>query len=245
MRLKPFVFALLAVLAAGVPARAQELCQPDTYEAALYTVCTVDLASMDLALYAADTDGSPYGSFASLAAALAGEGKQLIFAMNAGMFDDKLKPIGLYIENGWRIKKANTRDGYGNFHMKPNGVFYIAGREAGVMETQAFLRSGIAPDYATQSGPMLVIDGAIHPKFSPDSTSFKRRNGVGVIDGHKAVFVISEDAVTFYAFAKLFAERLGAQNALFFDGTVSSLFYGNRSDNFFQIGPIVAVTRPQ
>jgi uncharacterized protein YigE (DUF2233 family) len=91
---------------------------------------------------------------------------------------------------------------------------------------------------------MLVVNGAIHPKFGPASTSFKRRNGVGVVDGQTAVFAISEDAVTFYAFAKLFKDRLGTRNALFFDGTVSSLYFGNRSDSIFPLGPMVAVTRP-
>ena len=49
-----------------------------------------------------------------------------------------------------------------------------------VMETEAFAKSGRKPDFATQSGPMLVINGKIHPKFSETGTSAKVRNGVGV-----------------------------------------------------------------
>ena len=47
--------------------------------------------------------------------------------MNAGMFGEDLKPIGLYVEDGVQAKRLNRRDGYGNFHLKPNGVFYVNG----------------------------------------------------------------------------------------------------------------------
>jgi len=221
-----------------------QICQPFTFAEARYTVCKVDVQAMDLGLYSATPDGQPFGSFSALSNWLVEQGRQLVFAMNAGMYDDSLKPIGLYIENGVRKKKANTRDGFGNFHLKPNGVFYVAGSKLGVMETNAFLRSGIAPDFATQSGPMLVINGAIHPKLGPNSTSFKRRNGVGALDDHTAAFVISEDQVSFYAFATMFRDGLGARNALFFDGTISSLYSADRDDSFFPLGPIVAVTAP-
>jgi uncharacterized protein YigE (DUF2233 family) len=113
------------------------------------------------------------------------------------------------------------------------------------METSAFLKSGIRPDFATQSGPMLVIDGKLHPKFGPQSTSFKKRNGVGVIAQDKVVFAISETGVTFHAFARFFRDELGASNALFLDGSISSLHYGGRSDGFFPLGPIVAVSKTQ
>ncbi len=107
------------------------------------------------------------------------------------------------------------------------------------METGAFLKSGIKPDFATQSGPMLVIDGKLHPKFGPQSTSFKKRNGVGMIDKDMVVFAISESGVTFHTFARFFRDELGADNALFLDGSISSLHYGDRSDGFFPLGPIV------
>ena len=88
---------------------------------------------------------------------------QLVFATNAGMFDADYKPIGLYVENGRELVRTNTRSGWGNFHMKPNGIFYVAGERAGVLETGAYLRKQLHP--ATQSGPMLVINGRLHPRF--------------------------------------------------------------------------------
>jgi uncharacterized protein YigE (DUF2233 family) len=59
---------------------------------------------------------------------------------NAGMFDPKLKPVGLYVEEGQELVHVNTKPGKGNFHMKPNGIFYICPGSAGVAETQAFLK---------------------------------------------------------------------------------------------------------
>ena len=169
----------------------------------------------------------------------------LLFAMNAGMYGEDLKPIGLYVEDGRRLKKANRRDGPGNFHLKPNGVFFIDGDKGGVMETEAYLASGLQPRYASQSGPMLVIDGKIHPKFSVDGTSYQRRNGVGSPDPHTLVFAISEGAVNFHSFARLFRDHLGCPNALFLDGSISSLHAAelSRSDGFFDLGPIVALAK--
>jgi hypothetical protein len=50
---------------------------------------------------------------------------------------------------------VNTTSGYGNFHMKPNGVFYVSVDRAAVAETRAFLKQRPQADLATQSGPMI------------------------------------------------------------------------------------------
>jgi hypothetical protein len=49
--------------------------------------------------------------------------------------------------------------------VKPNGIFYIAAGRAAVAETQAFLKQRPQTNLATQSGPMLVINGRLHPRF--------------------------------------------------------------------------------
>ncbi len=221
-------------------------CLPEIHDGSDYTVCRFDVSVDRIDLFWRDEEKRPYGAFRPLAEAIRPAGKALVFGMNAGMYDDRLAPIGLYVEDGREHKPANTRDGPGNFHLKPNGVFFVANGRAGVMETKEFLGSGIKPRIATQSGPMLVIDGNIHPRFLEDSTSRKRRNGVGVgPQGRKVVFVISEDFVTFHAFASLFRDKLKTPNALFFDGTVSSLHAQNlnRSDWGRPMGPIVGVIR--
>ncbi|MDO8352432.1 MAG: phosphodiester glycosidase family protein [Aestuariivirga sp.] len=224
---------------------AGSLCSPLSYEGNAYSVCRVDLRETRLETFNLDGKGAPLGSFTALAESLSAEGKELGFAMNAGMFDEGLKPIGLYIEAGTQAKKLNRRDGYGNFHVKPNGVFYITGDRVGVATTDTYVKLNEKPDFATQSGPMLVIEGKIHPKFSPGGISYKMRNGVGVLDAHTAIFVISENAVNFYDFAMLFRDGLKCANALFFDGTVSSLYSPElgRNDGFAALGPMVGAVK--
>jgi uncharacterized protein YigE (DUF2233 family) len=237
---------LSAFLIFGLAAPAQAACGLTSSGGARYTVCEFDAAKDKLAIYDLDASGQPYGGFAALGSALAAQGKELSFAMNAGMFGEDLKPVGYHVEGGKVLHKANRASGAGNFHLKPNGIFYVAGQKAGVMETEAFLRSGIKPDFATQSGPMLLVNGAVHPKISPTGTSLKIRNGVCVTDANKAVFAISESFVTFYQFALLFRDGYRCKNALFLDGSVSSLHAPElkRSDFLTRLGPMVGVTVP-
>ena len=234
------LLAIVVLVLSGAVARAA------CHSQAGYSVCELDTRTDKIALFNLDSSGQPYGGFDALQKSLIAQGQQLSFAMNAGMFGVDLKPIGLYVEGGNRLHKLNRANGPGNFHLKPNGVFYVGAGKAGVMETEAFVHSGIKPEFATQSGPMLVINGAIHPKISPAGTSAKLRNGVCVNDGTKVEFVISYSFVTFYDFASFFRDTLGCKNALFLDGSVSSLYSPElgRSDFLARLGPMVGVTAP-
>jgi uncharacterized protein YigE (DUF2233 family) len=220
-------------------APAADICGPLAFDGKRYVVCTIDLRRFALRLFLRGADGEPYGDLGRLVRSP--EGAALVFAMNAGMYDSARLPVGLYVENGRTLKGANTANGRGNFHLKPNGVFYAADGMAGVMETERFLHVRPRAEIATQSGPMLVIDGRIHPKFSEDSASRKLRNGVGVHDPHTAVFAISDEPVTFGAFAHLFKDGLLCANALFLDGSISSLYAPSlgRSDTLMPTGPII------
>ncbi|MDD2868609.1 phosphodiester glycosidase family protein [Neomegalonema sp.] len=222
-------------------------CRAQIYESGFYKVCRYDPAKMRLALFNLDPAGQPFGAFGTLRDHLAAQGERIVFAFNAGMFDEALKPIGLYIEAGRKLKALNRRAGYGNFHLKPNGVFYIREGRPGVLETEAYARrfereDVKPPEYATQSGPMLVVDGKIHPAFMEDSASRKFRNGVGVTAGGEAIFVISDLPVTFHAFGRFFRDGLKTPNALFLDGSLSSLFSPElrRDDRARPLGPMVA-----
>lgn len=239
---------ICAVLCAAVaPASAGAApCRSERFEGTAYTVCSFDVRSADLRIFWGDADGEPYASFSALADDLAGQGLTLQFAMNGGMYAEDLSPVGLYVENGEEVRPANTNDGPGNFHMKPNGVFYLGGGEAGVLETGRFLQARPRARFATQSGPMLVIDGTIHPRFIPGSDSLKRRNGVGVSSATMVHFAMSENQVSFDAFARFFRDRLACDNALFLDGTISGLYAPelSRNDSWFDYGPIIgAVAR--
>jgi uncharacterized protein YigE (DUF2233 family) len=235
----------LLLFAALAPARSQESgpCNAISEAGQHYTICTFDMRTARLRLFLKGADGKPYGNFAAIAEALKSHGDSLTFAMNAGMFGTDYRPVGLYVEGGHQVMPANTRAGSGNFHLKPNGIFYFGARHAGIMETSRYLEAHLHPEYATQSGPMLVIDGSLHPKIEASGTSEKIRNGVGVRDGHIVVFAISDDPVTFYQFATLFRDRLNCPNALFLDGSVSSLYAPGvgRDDALLPLGPIVGV----
>jgi uncharacterized protein YigE (DUF2233 family) len=220
--------------------RLPETCSERTFEAVSYIVCEVDPARYDIGLYLRDATGKPYEHLEKVGAA-----HPFLFAMNAGMYHEDFSPVGLFVADGKETAPLNQGDSPGNFFMKPNGVFYVdqAGN-AGVMETAAYAASGIAPRIATQSGPMLVIDGEIHPKFEPNGESRFIRNGVGVRDPHTVYFVISRTSVSLGSFARLFRDELRCPNALFFDGAVSALHDGKAYviGGEHPAGPIVAVS---
>lgn len=217
-------------------------CVSTTFETAAFTSCTVQ-AGADVRLFLNGSDGAPYGGFGPVNRALAAKGQHLAFGMNAGMFQPNLSPVGLYIEDGVETHRIITSDGPGNFGLLPNGVFCI-GKRFGVIESRAFAMAPPTCRYASQSGPMLVIGGKLHPAFQTASTSFKTRNGVGVsADGKKAWFVIADTPVSFDRFARFFRDDLGARDALYFDGSVSRLYapdLGLRGTGF-AVGPIVGL----
>jgi uncharacterized protein YigE (DUF2233 family) len=224
-----------AAFAASTP------CRSVTLEGSAYTVCEIDLRRHAVRLFWRKPDGEPYGYLAALPSAQ--RAGRLVFAMNAGMYDPAYRPVGLYVENGRELVHANTRPGPGNFHMRPNGIFYTAGDTAGVLDTGSFLKDRRAVEFATQSGPMLVINGRLHPLFGR-SSSRKFRSGVGRRDEHTLVFAISDTEVTFADFARLFRDRLKCDNALFLDGgSVPSLYAPElrRNGNLLRIGPMIAV----
>lgn len=239
MRLLAAVFLLAPVAAEAVE------CRDTSFEGASYTVCEVT-AGEDLRLFHSGPDGA-YGSFRNVDEALGAEGKALGFAMNAGMYHRDLAPVGLYVEDGVEVSRIVTRDGPGNFGLLPNGVFCI-GEGFRVIESRAFKAEQPKCRFATQSGPMLVIGGELHPKLLPGSDSFYVRNGVGVSeDGRRAFFAISNDAVNFHAFARFFRDELGLTDALYFDGNISRLYAPqlDRHDGGFPMGPIVGTVVPR
>ncbi len=172
---------------------------------------------------------------------------RVAFAMNGGMFDDAGKPIGLLVERGREVKAINRRDGAGNFHLKPNGVFVVRKDGSSDVVPSDEYRPSPTTAFATQSGPMLLIDGKPNPKFDADGESRYVRNGVGVDARGRARFVISLEVVSFGKFARFFRDRAGARDALYFDGSVSSLWdpASHRQDNFTDLGPIVVVLKPR
>ncbi len=196
-------------------------------------------------LVAAGKDETAKRSFADLMSDL--PANRVAFAMNAGMFDEAGRPIGLTVIDGHEVHSINRRDGGGNFHLKPNGVFLVRRNgSAAVVTTDAFAPSSEIA-LATQSGPMLVIDGAIHPRFDPDGQSRFIRNGVGIAPGGHPLFVISNEIVSFGKLARFFRDGLKARNALYLDGSVSSLWdpAAGRQDAGVPLGPMIVALKPR
>jgi uncharacterized protein YigE (DUF2233 family) len=217
-------------------------CEERSFEGSTFTACRYDARQHRLELIFDDGD-APLRSLEALEEHLGERAGQLLFAMNAGMYDDEGQPIGLYVEAGERRHRINLRDGEGNFHLKPNGVFAVAANGAvSVVKSEDFEGE---PRWATQSGPLLVIDGELHPAFDEDGESRYVRNGVGVADPRTAWFVISEGQVSFGRFARFFRDELGCRDALYLDGGVSSLWDKGvgRQDGYSSLGPLVAVFR--
>lgn len=224
---------------AATPALAADsACKKVTFEGVVLTHCVADPARHSIATVL----GSPYRSFERLAEA---RGENLpVFAINGGMFDGEGRPIGYYVEDGNRTKELNTNDGAGNFHMKPNGVFYGTGGEWRIRTSDSFLANvADRPQFGTQSGPMLLIDGKLHPEITEDGPSRTIRNGVGIDRQGRAHFVISEGPVSFGKLARFFRDVADTPNALYLDGTVSGLWdpASDRMDSRAPIGPIIVL----
>ena len=213
---------------------------PASVDAVAYTV---DPSKQELAFYWRDDSLKNMGNFIRLKEFLATKNKSLVFATNGGMYDLKRSPVGLYIEKGKAHHQLNTADGNGNFHLKPNGVFYITkNRKAVICSTPDFVMSE-SIDYATQSGPMLIHQGKIHDAFKKGSKNLNIRNGVGILPDGKVIFAMSKTEVNFYDFAMYFSE-LGCKEALYLDGFVSRTYLP--SQNWIQtdgdFGVMIAVT---
>ncbi|MGH1353769.1 MAG: phosphodiester glycosidase family protein [Thalassovita sp.] len=240
--------AILCLLALALMPRAALAvdCRDLQHDKNRFTVCEVNAASENLHLFLRDQNGDVLGQFSAVQKNLA-PNQTLDFAMNAGMYHDDRSPVGLYIQDGQQEMRAISNAGPGNFGLLPNGVFCIRQGRADVIETLRYLDEKPACRDATQSGPMLVIDGALHPRFLPDSTSRYVRNGVGTSqDGKRVVFAISRNPVTFHEFGSLFRDTLNLPNALYFDGKVSRMYAPahGRDDPGFWLGPIVGVVTP-
>lgn len=177
----------------------------------------------NIAFYWKDNDGTILKSINNLKNKIQRDKKKLRFAMNGGMFEPNNFSKGLYIENFNILKKIDTLAGKGNFYLEPNGIFYLTrNKDAEIIETKSF-RNNPDIQYATQSGPLLLINGKVNPIFKKDSKNINIRNGVGILKNGNVIFIMSKIEVNFYNFASIFRE-LGCNKALYLDGFVSRTY---------------------
>lgn len=207
------------------------------------TICRVNVRKERLQLFHRDESGQPFKSFERLTVWLQPRGQKLVFAMNGGMYHSDFSAVGLSVSSGQELAPLNTTNGVGNFFLKPNGVFLVSEAGARVVESSEYPRLREHAIIATQSGPLLVQDGKIHPAFKPNSENRLIRNGVGVLSPDVVLFAISEAPVNFHEFATMFRDTLQCPDALYLDGVVSSLHAPklDRSDFRKGLGPIIGL----
>lgn len=190
----------------------------------IYDTYVIDLRKSSFTFHHTDDNGKIIETFSNLKKYFDKKSKNLIFATNGGIYTPSLKPLGLYVEKGKEITPLNLEKGNDNFYMEPNGIFYIKDNKPYIEETSNFGEDIGDLDYATQSGPMLLVNGNFHPKFVTNSENKNIRSGVGVIDENRIVIVISNQPVNFYDFANLFKKRFQCKNALYLDGAISKMY---------------------
>ena len=204
---------------------------------------TINTKTKHLQFFWKDDTGKNFGSIQNLKLWLQQRNNKLLFAMNAGMYKPNHAPQGLYIENKKILSLLDTANGHGNFYLKPNGIFYITIDNTPAICTSDNFKDSGKVLYATQSGPMLVIEGNIHPAFKQGSANLNIRNGVGILPGNKVVFAMSKEKISFHDFA-LYFKRMGCNNALYLDGLVSRMYLPEK--NWIQtdgdFGVLIGVT---
>ncbi|MFT6474514.1 phosphodiester glycosidase family protein [Qipengyuania profunda] len=221
----------------------ESACRSIIFEDTPLTHCLAVPARHTIAMALGNGD-KRYRSLKDFAAA--SDSETIAFAMNAGIFDGDGTPVGYFVQRSQRLQELDTGTGSGNFYMKPNGVFYGSGGEWMVRDSAWFLANvSERPQFGTQSGPMLVSDGRIHPQITQDGPSRLIRNAVGVDDEGRAHFVISNAPISFGKLARFYKDELEVKNALFLDDTVSLLWnpVTERLDTGAPIGPIVVVSK--
>jgi uncharacterized protein YigE (DUF2233 family) len=240
-RSKVFIYTTIGfLLVAGIFIYAK----PNQTDDNRFITYVTDPQKQDLRLYWKDDRNENFRSIQNLKLWLEKNKKKLVFAMNAGMFKADNSPQGLFIENNKTLSQLDTSSGNGNFYLKPNGVFYLTKENIPVICSTAKFKINGEIKFATQSGPMLVIDGRLHPAFKEGSKNVYVRNGVGILPDGKVIFVMSKKEINFYDLARYF-KNMGCKNALYLDGFVSRTYLPEKgwiqTDGDF--GVIIAVTR--
>jgi len=207
---------------------------------------TADPSIQEIEFWWKDDVGKRIGSIRNLKQIVESKGRKLLFATNGGMFDPGFSPHGLFVQHGEILVGLDTQKaGAGNFYMQPNGVFRIGkDRYPAIRKTSDFVFDSTVA-FATQSGPMLLVDGAINPLFVEGSKNLHVRSGVGILPDGKVLFAISKDEMNFHDFASYFRSK-GCREALYLDGFVSEAYIPgkDRQDLDGDFGPLIGVTVP-
>jgi uncharacterized protein YigE (DUF2233 family) len=260
------ILAFALIVPGQTPAQKAIVSREVKFENASFLVVDVDLQRAKLEMHWRNPAGKPFLNFQALEDYLTAKGQRLLAVMNAGIFDTASQPLGLHIERGQILRRLNSRrSGYGNFYLQPNGVFYLektaSGTRARLQTTIAFERdhpsirelgSNTQILEATQSGPMLVVDGKLNTAFKADSANRLIRNAIGVPSrstgaSSRVVLVLTETPVNFHTLARFMRDQLECKDALYLDGNISNLYVPGSNQNTSSIsdfGGMITVLEP-
>lgn len=210
----------------------------------------VDLLKSKISFHLKDESGKSISSLYNLNRIMNRNNEIMVFATNGGMYTTEQNPQGLFIQKRNKITNLDTRTGlYGNFYLQPNGVFYVdTCNRAGIVTTPNFTDEfSKSVEFATQSGPLLVIDNIYNSNFKEGSENVNIRSGVGINEKGKLIFVISNEKINFYDFALFFKEKLKCANAMYLDGAISETYLPEigRFQNGGNFGPLIAITKKE
>lgn len=190
-----------------------------------------------VSLHWRQANGDAFGNFITLKGALRADKKRVLALMNAGIYGKNDEPAGLHVENGQLLHPLNTKKGHGNFHIQPNGVFLITQKgEAKIITTKMYQKHYAGQEntltLATQSGPLLVINGKRNRRLLPKSQSTYTRNGVcTTVDGRLLFLSTGGVPSNFYQFARA-SQQVGCDNTLYLDGNISKLYVAGENSTF-------------
>jgi uncharacterized protein YigE (DUF2233 family) len=205
--------------------------------------------------------GKPFGNMFGVLEFLNRGKKVAEMITNAGMFTPNGEPKGLFVEEGKTsykldIRASNPEEKGVNFYLQPNGVFWIDKEGNARAQKTSDFHARNKPDgkgnyanvnLATQSGPMLVINGRINSHFTPLSTNRKIRSGVGVLPNGSVLFLCTTGPENFYNFSTVYRDVFKCKNALFLDGEISRMYLKGVNENPTDLesgfGPILSVSK--
>ena len=212
-------------------------------------VCKINLLKDVVRTFWRDIDGSYFAAIDRVVSRLSLQGEKLVCASNAGIYGKDLRPLGLYIENGRVFRFLNTRkEGYGNFYLQPNGVFWLTEKGAFIGTTDQvqtnWSQLSTQMMFASQSGPILFLEGRINANFTKGSENRLTRNGVCIKSGNEFVLAKSRHPINFYDFSTVLRDEAGCRDGLYLDGSISELFPFGRPIVRADFGPMIGVVQP-
>jgi len=184
-------------------------------------------------IYWKDSTGVPFMTFDRLRK----EHPEAKFIINGGHFTHDYKPDGLYIENGKKLSRVKEiLNPKINLEIMPMGVFYLTNQGAFIKPLRGkFTQKDVM--YATQSSPMLVINGRINPALP--GGRHRMHSGVGILPDGNVYFACLDMELRF--FARHFLEK-GCTQALCLNGDVSDVWQNGQSlKKYSRFGPMIVV----